>query len=189
MLLNTFSGNKRRKNCEGSKWWSQSSVVWHLAMSCLDAKISLVPKHQFIVPSTLLAPATEIRTHKAMKVHTLRQLTYELFFQNSSKITSYYIHYKGFLEWKCLECLLSNDNWGASPYPKKEQIPKFGSSNSKRVISQRGLSPKFSTMLLKTSLVTNIFKNKCEQVFQFCKLYLSSNCYIRLHPIEIQVRS
>ena len=81
MLLNTFSCNKRRKNCDGSKWWSQSSLVWPLAMPCLDAKISLVPKHQFIVPSTLLAPATEIRTHKAIKVHTLRQLPYELFFQ------------------------------------------------------------------------------------------------------------
>ena len=33
----------------------------------LDAKIALVPTHQLIVPSTLLAPATEIRTHKATK--------------------------------------------------------------------------------------------------------------------------
>ena len=31
----------------------------------LDAKISFVPTHQLIVPSTLLAPATHIRTHKA----------------------------------------------------------------------------------------------------------------------------
>ena len=30
----------------------------------LDAKISFVPTHQLIVPSTLLAPATHIRTHK-----------------------------------------------------------------------------------------------------------------------------
>ena len=44
----------------------------------LDAKISLVPTHQLIVPSTLLAPATEIRTHKATKIHTLKPLTYEL---------------------------------------------------------------------------------------------------------------
>ena len=29
--------------------------------------IALVPTNQFIVPSTLLAPATEIRTHKAIK--------------------------------------------------------------------------------------------------------------------------
>ena len=34
-------------------------------MSCLDAKISKVPKDQLIVPSTLLAPATAIRTHQA----------------------------------------------------------------------------------------------------------------------------
>ena len=37
------------------------------AMSCLDVKISLVPKHKLIVPSTLLAPATHIRTDKATK--------------------------------------------------------------------------------------------------------------------------
>ena len=39
--------------------------------------------HQLIVPSTLLAPATEIRTHKATKpqryINTLTPLTYELF--------------------------------------------------------------------------------------------------------------
>ena len=46
----------------------------------LDAKLSLVPTHQLIVPSTLLAPATEFRTHKATKIHTLRPLAYELFF-------------------------------------------------------------------------------------------------------------
>ena len=35
--------------------------------------------------STLLDPATEIRTHKATEIHTLiKRLTYELFFQNSS---------------------------------------------------------------------------------------------------------
>ena len=52
----------------------------------LDDKISLVPTHQLIVSSTLLAPATEIRTHKATEIHTLKPLTYELFFQNSSKM-------------------------------------------------------------------------------------------------------
>ena len=66
----------------------------------VDAKISLVPKHQLIVPSTLLALATNILTYKvtkiqrykdtklqrykATKIHTLTPLTYELFFQNSS---------------------------------------------------------------------------------------------------------
>ena len=34
-------------------------------MRVLHAKISLVPTHQLIVPSTLLAPATEIHTHEA----------------------------------------------------------------------------------------------------------------------------
>ena len=33
----------------------------------IDAKISLVPKHQLIVPSTLLAPPTNIWTYKATK--------------------------------------------------------------------------------------------------------------------------
>ena len=64
-----------------------NALVRPLAMSCLNrCKISLVPKHQLIVPSTLLALATNIRTYKATKIHTLTPLTYELFFQNSSKI-------------------------------------------------------------------------------------------------------
>ena len=42
----------------------------------LDAKISLVPMHQLIVPSTLLAPATQIRTRKVTKLHILKPLTY-----------------------------------------------------------------------------------------------------------------
>ena len=67
MLQNTFSRNKRRKNCEESRWRSQSVLVWPLAMSWLDAKISLVPKHQLMVPLTLLAHATLIPTDKATK--------------------------------------------------------------------------------------------------------------------------
>ena len=55
------------------------------AMSCLESHW-LKKKHQLIVPSTLLAPATRIRTGKAKKKHTLRPLTCELFFQNSSTI-------------------------------------------------------------------------------------------------------
>ena len=42
----------------------------------LDTKISLVPTRQLIVPATLLAPATEIRTHKGIKIHTLKPVTY-----------------------------------------------------------------------------------------------------------------
>ena len=49
----------------------------------LDAKMSLVPTHQLIVSSTLLAPSTEIGTHKARKtprykatkIRTLKPLT------------------------------------------------------------------------------------------------------------------
>ena len=56
----------------------------------LDDKTSLVPKHQI---TTLLAPATEIRTHKATEIHTLKPLTYELFwkmeisFQDNKKLS------------------------------------------------------------------------------------------------------
>ena len=86
MVLNTCSRNKRQKNCEESRWRSQSALVRPLAMLYLiNAKISLVPKHQLIVPSALLALPTYIRTCKATKMHTLTPLTYELFFQNSSK--------------------------------------------------------------------------------------------------------
>ena len=107
MFPNTCSRNKRRKNCEESRWRSQSALVRPLAMSCLstvDAKISLVPKHQLTVPSILLALATNIRTYKdtkiqsykdtkiqrykATKIHTLTPLTYELFFQNNSNKTA-----------------------------------------------------------------------------------------------------
>ena len=42
-------------------------LTFSAAMWCLDAKISLVPKHNPIVPSTLLAPATHIQTDKATK--------------------------------------------------------------------------------------------------------------------------
>ena len=41
----------------------------------LDAKILLVPTHQLMVPSTLLAPATEIRTQSHTEIHTLKPLT------------------------------------------------------------------------------------------------------------------
>ena len=57
-------------------------------MSCLDAKISLVPRHKLIVPSTLLAPATHIRTDKATEIHTLRPLTSELFFFFSKQLSN-----------------------------------------------------------------------------------------------------
>ena len=43
-------------------------------MPCLiDAKISLVPKYQLIVPSTLLALATNIRRYKATNAQLRRQ--------------------------------------------------------------------------------------------------------------------
>ena len=42
-----------------------------------------------MVPSTLLAPAIQIRTDTATEIHTLTPLTYELFFQNSSIIGTF----------------------------------------------------------------------------------------------------
>ena len=86
MLLNTCSRNKRRKISEESRWRSQNADVQPSAMLRLtDAKISLVPKHQLIVPLILFAIATNIRTYKATKIHTITPLTNELFFKNSSK--------------------------------------------------------------------------------------------------------
>ena len=40
---------------------------------------------------------------------------------------------------------------------------------------------------IKNSLATNIFKNICEQNSQFCKLYLSSNCYKQYYFLDIHV--
>ena len=98
-------------------------------MSCLDAKISLVPKHQFIVPSTLLAPATEIRTHKAMKIHTLRQLTYELFFQNSSKIISFII--RAFWNENVLSAFFQMAAGGLLHIAKRNKFQSLGAATAK----------------------------------------------------------
>ena len=54
----------------------------------LDAKISLVPMHQLIVPSALLTLATQnnpnTQSHKDTYTQSI-DILYELFFQNSSK--------------------------------------------------------------------------------------------------------
>ena len=54
----------------------------------LDTKISLVPMHQLIVPSTLLTLATQnnpnTQSHKDTYTQSI-DILYELFFQNSSK--------------------------------------------------------------------------------------------------------
>ena len=56
-----------------------------LKQSECHKKLSLVPMHELIVPSTLLPPAIEIRTLKATKIHTLKSLMYELFFEKEKK--------------------------------------------------------------------------------------------------------
>ena len=68
-------------------------LTFSTAMSCLDVKISLVPKHKLVVPSSYLplqhtSEQTRPQSRKATKpqIHTLRPLTYELFFQKRSKI-------------------------------------------------------------------------------------------------------
>ena len=76
--------NKRRKNCEETRWRSQSAPVWPLAKSRLDAKISLVPKHQLTVPSTLLAPATQPKKTKPQRYIRSDHWHTSNFFQNSS---------------------------------------------------------------------------------------------------------
>ena len=86
MLLNTFSRNKRPKNdgCEESDGGLKMALLDLKECHHLDAKILLVPRPQLIVPSPLLAPATDIRTYKATKILTLKPLKNELLFQNSS---------------------------------------------------------------------------------------------------------
>ena len=58
---------KRGKNCEESRWRSQSALVQPLATACLNRCQDLIGKHQLIVPSTLLALATNIRIYKDAK--------------------------------------------------------------------------------------------------------------------------
>ena len=81
--INTFSRNKSRKKCEESRWRSQSAFVWPAAMSCLDAKISLVPLASTDTIFNLIDPCNahpNTQSHRATKIHTIRPLTYELFF-------------------------------------------------------------------------------------------------------------
>ena len=69
MLQNTYSHNKRCKNCEESRWWSLSAIAWPLLMSLMVRWQNLIGSlmHQLIVPLTLLAPARNIQTYKATK--------------------------------------------------------------------------------------------------------------------------
>ena len=66
MLLKTFSRIKDEKI--GKNQHLAISNCLSLTLSrvnvMLNAKIAWVPARQLIVPSTLLAPATEIRTHQ-----------------------------------------------------------------------------------------------------------------------------
>ena len=108
MLVNTFSRNRRRENCEEPKRRSQSALpclTFSAAMSCLDAKISLVPSNQLIVLATLkvIGPRNthpNRQSHKHTKIHTLRPLTYQFFFskqlnnEGRRKPNSYDFHHR-----------------------------------------------------------------------------------------------
>ena len=71
MLQNTFSRNKRRKlwriNMAVSKCPCLAFKQCHVRCQNL-----MVPTHQLIVPSTILALATNIRTYKATKATKIR---------------------------------------------------------------------------------------------------------------------
>ena len=84
MLLNTFARIKTRQNCEQQKSVSKCPcLTFSEAMTCLDAKISLVLT---IVPHStfyLIGPCNTHsyrQSHKATKIHTLTSPTYDLFF-------------------------------------------------------------------------------------------------------------
>ena len=90
MLLNTCSCNKRQKNCEESRWQSQSALVWPLAMPCLNRCQDLIgyqaSTHSNLQPYWLLQQTSEhtkSQSHiaTATKIHTLTPLAYELFWK------------------------------------------------------------------------------------------------------------
>ena len=79
-LIELYPFNNRNEKVLLNFVSERIKLVYRITLlGTVSAKISLVPKHQLIVPSTLLAPATDIRTHKATKIHTLSPLTCELF--------------------------------------------------------------------------------------------------------------
>ena len=102
-------------------------LTFSAAMSCLDAKISLVPKHKLVVPSSYLplqhtSEQTRPQSRKATqpKIHTLRPLTYELFFQKRSKIE------RVVLNRECIEGIFCT-NWVRIQTLSDSLIPKYWS--------------------------------------------------------------
>ena len=89
MLLNTFSCNKRRKNCEESRWLSPRALVWPSAKSLTVRSQNLIGSYVSTHSTfNLIGPCNRhphIQSQKATKIHTPKPLTYELFFQNISK--------------------------------------------------------------------------------------------------------
>ena len=95
MLLNTCSRNKRRKNCEESRWRSQSALVRPLAMSylnrCQDLIGSLASTHSTfnLIGSCNKHSNVNIQRYKDAKPQRYicsHHWHMSYFFQNSSKI-------------------------------------------------------------------------------------------------------
>ena len=95
-------------------------------MSCLGAKISLIPKHRLIVPSSywLLQHTSDQTSYKAAKpqIHTLRPLTYELFFKKNSKIEGVVLNRACIEEIFCPK-LGQNSNPQYREAPGKRRVP------------------------------------------------------------------
>ena len=92
---------------------------------------------------------------------------------------------KNFLEWNVLTAFLKMTTTGHLHIAERNKFQVWVQQKQKSdLLNKCGLSP-VSTMPVKSVLVTNIFKNMCEEVLQ----YLSSNCYKCEHSIDIQVCS
>ena len=108
---------KRGKNCEESRWHSQSALVQPLATACLNRCQDLIGSSASthstfnIVGSCNKHP--NIQRCKATKTYTLTPLTYELFFQNSSILGNVRIANGQFWDWlvhKSLVCCSHHNN-------------------------------------------------------------------------------
>ena len=89
ILLNTFRRNKRRKNCEESRWLSPIALVWPSAKSLTVRSQNLIGSYVSTHSTfNLIGPCNKhanIQSQKATKIHTPKPLTYELFFSKYLK--------------------------------------------------------------------------------------------------------
>ena len=82
MLLNTFSRNKRRKNCEESRWLSPRALVWPSAKSLTVRSQNLIGSYVSTHSTfNLIGPCNRhpnIQSQKATKIHTPKPLTFKI---------------------------------------------------------------------------------------------------------------